>query len=203
MIDVPDDAATPGPDDLPEAKRNSPENLHVGVMGGRGFDWAPDGNGFAAVVVAEPEGALGFAPDLVTFDLDGEMKTLGNFEGLLATPEFSPGRLDDRFHGLRERHPVVLRAADDPGRRRRVAGDGPERTMPPSAASSGCRMAARLSRPSKQGERRTIGVVDPEAKTVKPFFDGAGEAGHRQRQFSLSADGKHGCLRLGRRDTLR
>ncbi len=187
VIDVPDDAATLGADDLPEAKRISPENLHVGVMRGRGFDWAPDGNGFAAVVVPNPKAHYGFAPDLVTFDLDGEMKTLGNFEGLLATPEFSPDGSTIGFMGCENVTPSFFSLRTIP------AGGGESQVMVPGAEVSfgGIEWlpdGGQVVTTVEQGERRTLGVVNPEEKSVTPFFDGPDTPG-TTTQFSLSADG--------------
>lgn len=196
VIDVPDDAATLAAEELPEAKRISPEDLHVGVQAGRGFDWAPDGNAFAAVVTPNPKAHYGFSPDLVTFDLGGEvktldlnveMKTLGNFEGLLATPAFSPDGSTIAFMGCEDTTPSFFALRTIP------ATGGESRVMVPKyeASFGGIQWlpdGGQVVTTVEQGERRTIGVVDPEAKTVKPFFDGPATPG-TSTQFSLSSDG--------------
>ncbi|MEX1158036.1 MAG: S9 family peptidase [Thermomicrobiales bacterium] len=187
VIDVPDDAAMLSTDALPEPKRVSPEDLHVGTQAGRGFDWAPDGNGFVAVVALTPKAHYGFAPDLVTFDLDGEMKILGTFEGLLATPAWSPDGSTIGFMGCEDVTPSFFALRTIP------ASGGESRVMVPKheASFGGIQWlpdGGQVVTTVEQGERRTIGVVDPEQKTVKPLFDGPETPGSATL-FSLSADG--------------
>ncbi|MEX2314221.1 MAG: hypothetical protein WD628_00790, partial [Thermomicrobiales bacterium] len=188
VIDVPDDAAMLSTDALPEPKRVSPEDLHVGTQAGRGFDWAPDGNGFVAVVALTPKAHYGFAPDLVTFDLDGEMKILGTFEGLLATPAWSPDGSTIGFMGCEDVTPSFFALRTIP------ASGGESRVMVPKheASFGGIQWlpdGGQVVTTVEQGERRTIGVVDLEQKTVKPLFDGPETPGSATL-FSLSADGR-------------
>jgi Tol biopolymer transport system component len=87
VLDVPDDPATM--DELPEAQRLSPEGMHVGGDAGPGFSWAPGGSALVATVAPSPKADDTFRPDLITVSLEGEVKNLGQFEGLLSIPKFS------------------------------------------------------------------------------------------------------------------
>lgn len=187
VIDVPDDPrATTA---LPEPRRISPERLHVGSLTGRGFDWAPDGKGLAAVVTPHPKAHYLFAPDLVTFDLDGEMMRLGNFEGLGDRPQYGPDGSTIGFIGCEDRMPSLfaLRTIPATGGESRVAIPGYEGSFGGFAwLPDGDRMLAMVE--ERQGHR--LRVVDPESHTAEDALSlPAGSTGRATPNPSLARDG--------------
>lgn len=90
VVAVPADTSTVDPARLPEARRVSPEDRHVGSLSDAGFAWAPDGRSFVATLAPSPKAQETFMPEMAILSLDGSLTSLGRFEGLLGTPRFSP-----------------------------------------------------------------------------------------------------------------
>ncbi|HEU5422070.1 MAG TPA: S9 family peptidase [Nitrolancea sp.] len=90
LLEVPADAAALAPDDLPEARRISPEGMHIGAQGDAGFAWAPDGTRLVVTGTPSPKAHYTFSPEMLLITRDGEVTNLGRFEGLVGAPEFSP-----------------------------------------------------------------------------------------------------------------
>lgn len=90
VMAVPEDTAAIAPNALPEPRRVSPEGIHIGTQADAGFTWAPDGQSFVVLASPDPKAHYTFAPEMAILSLDGELRSLGRFEGLLTTPKFSP-----------------------------------------------------------------------------------------------------------------
>lgn len=84
VLDVPADVATL--DTLPEPRRISPTGVHVATPP----SWAPDGSGFVVALSNSPLLQDIVRMDLAILSLDGEVRRLGEIEGLESIPQFSP-----------------------------------------------------------------------------------------------------------------
>jgi dipeptidyl aminopeptidase/acylaminoacyl peptidase len=108
VLTVPNDLGASSTDALPEARRLSPEELHIGADGGGGFSWAPDGASLVAAASSSPKAHDTFAPELVIFPLDGELQRLGRMEGMLSTPKFNPDGTTIAFVGAERVIPALF-----------------------------------------------------------------------------------------------
>lgn len=170
VLDVPADLASRNPDDLPEARRLSPEGLHIGTIGPRHFSWAPDGSNIATIASPSPKAHYVFNPELITVDMDGKVHELGNFEGLLNRPWYSPDGSTIAFMACEDKTPSFfsLRTIPSAGGESTVVLPGHEASFFSAAwLPDGDRLVA-LSQERQQSHLR---VVDPEARTASPAFD--------------------------------
>lgn len=187
VIEMPADLAGLAAGDLPEAKRLTPEGMHIGTIAQRAFSWAPDSQGLAAVSAKSPKAHYTFAPDLVTVSLDGEVKNLGNFEGLLDRPSYSPDGSTIGFMGVEGRTPAFFALRTIP------AGGGESTVLLPKHEASFYGVSwlpegDRLITASEEGERRNLRIVDPEAHTSSPAFDNFERPG-TITAYSVTRDG--------------
>jgi dipeptidyl aminopeptidase/acylaminoacyl peptidase len=195
ILDVPADAATLTA--LPEARRLSPEGLNIGADSGVGlsssYSWAPDSLGLVAIATPTPKADDGFHPDVVTFDLSGEMQTLGNYEGLWSRPIYRPDGSTIGFIACEDGAPAYFALSTIP------ATGGPAQAVLPGYAGSfhhfawlpeGDRMLALV----EEGQSHRLRIVDPEDHSAKLACDPTGRPGNSGGFFgvapSLSADGK-------------
>lgn len=200
VIDLPEDLRAAGV--LPESRRISPEGLHVGSLAGRGFSWAPDSQGLAAVVAPGPKADHLFAPDLATFETDGTMHRLGNFEGLGDAPSFSPDGSTLAFIGCEHRMPSLFSLRIIP------VGGGESRVVLPDYKGSftsvswlpeGDRLLAMI----EEGQQHAIRFVDVEARSAEAAFAlPAGSAGRSGHPLSVSRDGSRVAFARAGNDTL-
>ena len=89
LVKAPADTAAIDPAHLPEARRIGPEKMHVGSLADAGFVWAPDGQSLVVTIAPSPKANDTFAPEAAILSLDGTLTSLGRFEGLIGTPQFS------------------------------------------------------------------------------------------------------------------
>jgi len=190
ILDAPDVPATLQPDDLPEARRISPEGLNIGPGGTPAFDWSPDGTAIATVATPNPKAHYLFAPDLVVISLDGELTNLGNFEGLLSVPRFSPNGSTIGFIGCETVMPSLYCLRTIP------AGGGESRVAIPGFEGSflgfgwlpdGDRMVAL----TEERQSHLLRIVDPESRDLSNAIGDlpAGASGFGAPPPSVSKDG--------------
>lgn len=190
VIDAPADAATLT--SLPEPKRLTPEGMNIGGNFGGGYSWAPDSAGFVAVAAPTPKAHDQFSPDLITLDLDGNITNLGNFEGLLTRPYFSPDGSTIGFIACEDKTPSFFSLRTIP-----ATGGESSVVLPKHRASfhdfrwlpDGDRMLA----VTEEGQQNHLRIVDPEARTSTSALDGlpvGGGGSFFGAAASLSADGQ-------------
>lgn len=188
VLDVPANPSESASGDVPEAKRISPEDLHIGAASPRSFSWAPDGKALAASSAKTPKAHYGFAPDLVVITLDGEVSNLGNFEGMLDRPVFSPDGSTLAFVACEDTVPSFfsLRTIPSAGGESKVALPKHEASFwTPAWLPDG----NQLLTTSEEGQQRVMRIVDPESRTAEAAFTFPDEPGSMPA-FSMTPDGK-------------
>ena len=195
ILDAPADAASLAA--LPEARRLSPEGLNIGADSGVGLSSsylrAPDSQGLVAIATPTPKADDGFHPDVVTFDLSGEMQTLGNYEGLWSRPIYSPDGSTIGFIACEDGAPwPTSRSAPSPPRAVRLRRCC-RATRAPSTTSPGCPTATACWRWSRRA--RAIACASSTRKTTPPSWPATRPAGPATAAASsasrpASADGK-------------
>ncbi len=200
VVLVPDDPRAET--SLPEPRRVSPEGLHVGSQTGRGFDWAPDSRALAAAVAGNPTVDALFDPDLVVFDLVGEMRSLGRIEGLNDRPLYSPDGSTIGFIACEDRAPSFfsLRTIPAAGGESRVVLPGYEACFDGFAwLPDGDRMLAMV----EDRQQQWLRVIDPEAGTAEDALVlPAGSTGRSTPNPSLSRDGSRAAFARAAGNTL-
>ncbi|RIK40669.1 MAG: hypothetical protein DCC58_13555, partial [Chloroflexi bacterium] len=88
VIELPADPAAT--ETLPAARKVSPDGYHVGGYVDAGFAWAPDSDGFAIMAGDSPSTNARIRSEMYLLDLNGNLTSLGQFEGITSSPRFSP-----------------------------------------------------------------------------------------------------------------
>lgn len=181
---VPDDIGSAAVDALPEARRLSPEDMHVGE-----FSWAPDSAGLVAAASSSPKAHDTFAPDLVIFPLDGEPQRLGRMEGMLSAPKFNPDGTTIAFVGTEQVIPALFSLQTIP-----ATGGAPTIVAPGYEGSlyafewlpDGDRIIVGV----ETGQTHTFQVADLENGDLAPAFAPFENAGSGAYLLSTSANGE-------------
>jgi dipeptidyl aminopeptidase/acylaminoacyl peptidase len=197
VLEVPDDLAGFGNAGLPEARRLSPPDLNIDLTIGpglhSGFAWAPDSRGFVAIASRTPKADDGFRPQLITLDLDGELRSLGTYDGVWSRPTFSPDGSTIAFVGCEGEAPAYFALNVIP------ANGGPARTLLPGYAGSfrghvwlpdGDRLLAL----TEEGQSNYLRVIDAESGSATVALTVPGGPGNSGGWFgvtpSVSRDGR-------------
>ena len=190
-LTVPDDAAAMV--ELPEARRLSPEGMHVGGDAGPGFSWAPDSSALVATVAPSPKADDTFNPDLVTISLDGEVKNLGRFEGLLSIPKFSADGSTIAFVAAEQVIPALFSLQTIP-----AAGGEPHIVAPGYEGSfyafEWLPGDERLIAGVETGQSHGFQIVDPETGEMSDAFEPFERPGSGAYLLSVSADGRRAAF---------
>lgn len=190
VLDVPAEPATVTADSLPEARCISPEGMHVGGTQG-GLEWSPDSTRIVSVATPSPKAHYSFMPDLVIFSEGGEVENLGNYEGLLGAPTFSPDGQTFAMIAAEDVIPALFSLQTMP-----VSG-GDQRIVAPGIEGSfvgvqwlpdGEQAAVVFER----GQQRSFQIIDIRTGELTPAVEGLdpGSTGFAMSPMSVSADGK-------------
>lgn len=169
VLELPDDLGAPAGGALPPARQVSPPGLHVGGYVDAGFSWAPDGAGF--VVMAGWSALLNgrIRSEMFLLSLEGDLTSLGLFEGVTRAPRLSPDGRRIAFIGAADTIPAryVLQILPASG--------GPAQAAAPDYIGSFYDFAwlpdsRRLLARSEEGQRQRLVVVDPAARLVRDAY---------------------------------
>lgn len=106
VITLPDDPTKRHGEELPEARRVSPERMHVGGYVDAGFSWAPDSQALVAMVGPSARTDDRIRSHMYVFGLDGVVTNLGVFEGLTFSPRFNHDGSQLAFIGAEDEIPA-------------------------------------------------------------------------------------------------
>lgn len=192
LLAVPEKPAERPLDTYPEMRRVSPEGMHVAAQAaslpGSGLSWAPDGEWVVVAVAASSKPHDVWFPQLVYISVDGEIKRLGNFEGLLPSVKFSPDGDTIAFVAAEGRIPALYSLQTIP-----ASGGIPHIVSPGYNGScyafewlpSGDQLAVTM----EIGEEHVIQLVDLETGTLRNAFEPFERPGTGAQLLSVSADG--------------
>ncbi|MDI3340035.1 MAG: S9 family peptidase [Sphaerobacter sp.] len=193
VVEVPADTAALDPSRLPAPRRLSPEGVHIGTQGDPGFAWAPDGTALLVLASPAPKAHFTFAPELAVIRLDGEMTSLGRFEGLLTAPQLSPDGATIAFVAAEEVIPALFSLQTIP------AAGGTPRILAPGFAGSFYAFAwlpdgQRLLAGVEIGQRHTFKLIDVASGAMTDAFAPFERPGTGAMRLSLSADGSRAAF---------
>ncbi|CAA9587342.1 MAG: tolB protein precursor, periplasmic protein involved in the tonb-independent uptake of group A colicins [uncultured Thermomicrobiales bacterium] len=194
VLDAPAEPTALAEGALPEARRLSPEGLHIGLSinpNPSGFSWAPDSAGLVAVVGRGPKADDNAIADLAAFDLHGGMRRLGSFEAVTGRPTYSPDGETIAFIACDGPAPAMFALQTLP------AAGGAARVLLPGFRGS-CYAHAplpdgRLLALFGEGQTHRLRLVDPAGGGAEPALaagDGPENGGALGFALSVSADGR-------------
>lgn len=188
VVALPEDVVSLRPGEVLEARRISPEGIHVGGYVDPGFAWAPDSSGLTVMAGASPQTNDRIRSDVFRLDLDGAMTSLGRLEGVTASPRYSPDGTTLAYVGVEDEIPArfVLLTMPASGGDATVALPGFDGSfygfdwLPDSR---------RIVAGVETHQRHAFIEIDVQAHTFEPAFDLAEPRGAGAIPLSISADG--------------
>jgi dipeptidyl aminopeptidase/acylaminoacyl peptidase len=176
-----------------ETRRLTPEGMHVGGERGTGrhFDWAPDGSRLVTMTASSPRTSDQLWQELITVDLQGELRRSARFEAAFGGPRLSPDGTTIAFNGCDGPAPgyYVLQTVSVDGDEPTVLMQGAELSFLPHAWHPDGRLVAIVN----ERQRQRLAFVGDELTDVFAPLDRPGVV----TAFSLSADGSRVAFVFG------
>jgi dipeptidyl aminopeptidase/acylaminoacyl peptidase len=188
LLDVPAEATSFEPGSLPEARRVSPENVHIGGYVDSGFAWAPDGSGFVVMAGASPRTNDRIRSEAFHLSLDGKLVSLGKLDGVIASPRYSPDGSTLAYVGVEDQIPARFVLLTMP------AAGGPSKVVAPGYNGSFMEFhwlpdSRHIVAGVETGQRASFVRVNVESGAVEEAFTPAEPRGTTSG-LSTSADGR-------------
>lgn len=188
VLVVPIDVPAMPAGQLPESRRISPEEIHVGAYG---FSWSPDSRALVTTSTKSAKAHHLMTPELITVDLECNVGHVAHFEGLegeFPPPRFSPDASTIAFNGADGSIPALFSLQIVAS-----AGGTPCPAIPSYNGTFGSFAwlpdGKRLVAVSFECQQARLVIIDPEARTatdaIAPFNLPGVVAG-----VSLSVDGR-------------